>query len=170
MSRMFAMISLAVILAGCARANIDNGFVPARRPFPEFRLNSLDGSVLDSKELRGKVVLINFWASWCGPCRMETPWLVELKKEYAGKGFEIVGIAIDPEDKEEIHEFVRDLNVNYPVVYSDQKIEREVGILGTPTSLLLDRDGNVAHKHVGVVAKEVLAGEIETLLEQTQLP
>lgn len=164
MSRIFAVISLAVILAGCARANVDNGFVPARRPFPEFRLNSMDGSDLDSKELRGKVVLINFWASWCGPCLMETPRLVELKKEYAHTGFEIVGIAIDPENKEEILDFVRDLKVNYPVVYSDQKIEREAGILGTPTSFLLDRNGNIVHKHMGVVAKEVLAAEIGPLL------
>lgn len=166
MSRIFAVISLVAILAACTRGNDVNArFAPARQPFPEFRLNSLDGSDLDSKELRGKVALINFWASWCGPCRMETPWLVELKKEYDDSGFEIVGIAIDPEDEEEIREFVRDLNVNYPVVYSDQKVEGQVGILGTPTSFLLDRHGNVAHKHVGVVAKEVLAGEIETLLE-----
>lgn len=164
MSRLFAIISFVVVLAGCARPNIDTEFAPARRSFPEFRLSSLDGSDLDSKELRGKVVLINFWASWCGPCLMETPRLVELKKDYAAKGFEIIGIAIDPENKEEILKFVRDLKVNYPVVYSDQKIEREAGLLGTPTSFLLNRDGSIVHKHLGVVTKKDLAAEIEPLL------
>ncbi len=168
MYRLFTMISLVILLAGCTGANTDGvsaQLAGDRRPFPEFRLNSIDGPKLDSKGLRGKVVLINFWASWCGPCRMETPALVELKEEYADKDFEIVGIAIDPEDKDEIHEFVSDLKVNYPVLYSDQNIERQAGILGTPTSFLLDRDGYIVHKHIGVVAKETLASEIGALLD-----
>lgn len=167
MSRLLTMISLVVVLAGCTGANkgaVSTALAEAHRPFPEFRLNSMDGSEFDSKGLRGKVALINFWASWCGPCRMETPWLVELKKEYADRGFEIVGIAIDPEDKDEIHEFVRQLNVNYPIVYSDRKIEDQVGILGTPTSFLLDRAGNVVHKHIGVATKATLAAEIGALV------
>jgi cytochrome c biogenesis protein CcmG/thiol:disulfide interchange protein DsbE len=164
---LFAMISLAVLFAaGCTRASVSNDYAPSRRLFPEFRLDAIDGSEFDSKSLRGKVVLINFWASWCGPCRMETPSLVEINREYKDRGFEVVGIAVDPEDKGDIHKFVRDYKVDYPVLYSDETIEREVGLIGTPTSVLVDRDGAMIRKHVGPITKQMLETEIGALLNE----
>ena len=111
------------------------------------------------------MVLVNFWATWCAPCRLETPWLIEYKKRYQERGLEIVGIALDPENKDEIAAFAKEFNVNYPLVYSDGKIESESGgILGVPTSYLINRQGETVKKHSGIINKEAFAKEIEPLL------
>ena len=132
--------------------------------FPRFVLETLNGEQVSSALLEGKVSLVNFWASWCAPCKVEMPWLVEIQAEYAEQGFEVIGIATDPEGRDAISALVAELDVNYTILLSDGDIEAEVGgVYAIPTTFILDRDGGVRHMHVGLVQKEVLHDEIRAL-------
>ena len=154
------VLSLLMFLTGCTTA-----FSEHNPTFPSFKLATIDGSEFDSARLKGNVVLINFWATWCAPCRVEIPWFTEFKERYADRGFEIVGVALDLENKDKILRFQQELEINYPLVLSDGKIEEQAGgILGIPTTFLIDRDGRIVSKHIGLVSKETLQQAIETLL------
>ncbi len=137
------------------------------QPFPAFELPSSQGSVVSSDQFDGEVRLINFWATWCPPCRVEIPWFIEFKRQYEDLGFEVVGVTLDGENSEGIARFIRDLEINYPIVLSNEKILKEIGgIIGVPTTFILDRRGWVAMKHVGLASREQLLAKIEELLEE----
>ena len=157
---LIGVLSLLLSLTGCTTA------ISEHEPtFPSFKLETIDGPEFDSARLKGNVVLINFWATWCAPCRVEIPWFTEFKERYVDSGFEIVGVSLDPENKDEILRFQQELEINYPLVLSDGKIEEQAGgILGIPTTFLIDRDGQIVAKHVGLVSKATLQQAIETLL------
>src|SRR5581483_9044173 len=118
-----------VLVAVVAAAMLYFGFHMARRAgsepsafmgksgvAPDFTLETLDGKNVRLSELRGKAVLLNFWATWCGPCKIETPWLVELQKQYGSQGLQVIGIAMDDSGKDDIARFAKDMGVNYPVL------------------------------------------------------
>ena len=133
-------------------------------PFPEFELSTLEGRTISSSQLDGKVAVINFWASWCAPCREEMPWLVEMTDVYDEAEFSVVGITEDPENTEAIAEFIVDIGVNYPIVMTDFEVESKAGgVYGIPTTFILDRSGRVAYKHVGLGEEEELRSRIESL-------
>ena len=137
------------------------------QPFPAFELPSSQEGVVSSDQFEGKVRVINFWATWCAPCRVEIPWFREFKKQFGSRGFEVVGITLDGDNSESIAKFIRDLEINYPIVLSNQKILDDIGgIIGVPTTFILDREGRVALKHVGLASREQLLAKIEELLEE----
>src|SRR6202451_4044343 len=94
---------------------------------PDFELPSLDGKNLKLSDLRGKAVLLNFWATYCGPCKIEMPWFVELQKEYGAQGLQIVGVAMDDASKEDIAKFAKDMGVNYPILIGKESVGDEYG-------------------------------------------
>ncbi len=118
---------------------------------PDFSLKTLDGKTVRLSELRGKkVVLINFWATWCPPCRLEMPTMQQIYTEYKGKGFEILAINIEPDAQEEIQDFVKELRLTFPVLLdSDMKITRKYRLIGLPVSMLIDRKGIIRSKEIG---------------------
>jgi len=118
---------------------------------PDFALKTLEGKTLRLSELRGKkVVLINFWATWCPPCRLEMPTMQKIYSEYKGKGFEILAINIEPDAHDEIHEFMKELRLTFPVLLdADMKVARKYRINGLPASVLIDRKGTIYAKEVG---------------------
>ena len=90
---------------------------------PDFELDSLDGKNMKLSDFRGKAVLLNFWATWCGPCKIEMPWFVELQKEYGPQGFQIVGVAMDEDaSTEDIAKFAKQMGVNYPVLIGKESV------------------------------------------------
>src|SRR5947209_8524806 len=102
---------------------------------PDFSLESLDGKNMRLSDLRGKAVLLNFWATWCSPCKIEMPWFVELQKQYGPQGLQIVGIAMDDASKEDIAKFARDLGVNYPILLGKEFVgEAYGGVQFLPTT------------------------------------
>src|SRR5438128_6377752 len=112
------------------------------KPAPGFELETLDGKTVKLADFRGKAVLVNFWATWCGPCKIEMPWLVELQKEYGPQGFQIVGVAMDDASTEEIAKFAQQMGVNYAVLLGKEAVGQSysgVGVL--PTTFFIDRDG-----------------------------
>ncbi len=114
----------------------------------DFTAKNLEGKDIKLSDFRGKVVLVNFWAVWCGPCQEEIPELVNLYNTYRDKGFVVLGVS-DPSDLGEIRKFVADHKMNYPVVIDKGPISDEYNVVGFPTSFLIDREGNIVQKYPG---------------------
>lgn len=132
---------------------------------PAWKLKDLDGKEVSSADLEGKVVLIDFWATWCPPCRMMIPGMVELQEKYKEKGFAIVGISLDQGGAEVVKAFNQEFKVNYTSLMGNEEVVRAFGgVRGIPTSFLIDREGRIVNKHVGFVSKENLEAEIKPLL------
>lgn len=134
---------------------------------PEFVLTSTDGKQVKLSDFKGKVVLLDFWATWCGPCRMAIPDLVALKNEYKSKGVEIIGISLDQEQtKEDVVPFIKQYKINYPVVYGTMQTAMDYGnISSIPTSFIIDKEGKVAASYLGVVEKAKYEKRINELLK-----
>ncbi|MEI9979553.1 MAG: TlpA disulfide reductase family protein [Edaphobacter sp.] len=144
------------------------GIRPAseRRAMPDLMMTELNGETWKLAEHRGQVVLVNFWATWCGPCWEETPGLIRLSQELGPKGLAIVGVAIDEGGPEKITKFVKDFGVPYPVVRPERMSQMEYGMEGVPTTVLVDREGRVAKTYVGAVRQTDFATDVETLLAE----
>jgi peroxiredoxin len=137
---------------------------PADSPVPAITLTDLSGQTINPVSYRGKVLLINFWAAWCTPCREEIPQFVALQEKYGSRGFQAVGISMDdPEGT--LRTFCREYGVNYPIVMGDQRIaEAFGGVLGLPTTFLVGRDGRIHAKQVGATDFPKLEQEVTALL------
>jgi peroxiredoxin len=122
---------------------------------PDWKLKDLQGKDVSSTDFKGKVVVIDFWATWCTPCRGEIPGYVELQKKYKDQGLVIVGLSVDQGGAGLVKKFVQEYKVNYPVVLADDGVVSAFGgVEAIPTTFVLDRSGKVAHKKVGAVATE----------------
>jgi len=132
---------------------------------PDFLLQDLNGQPLGLANYRGKVVLLDFWATWCMPCRGEIPHFVEFQDKYRDQGFQVVGISMDDGPKP-VREFYQEFKMNYPVALGNEKVaEAYGGVLGLPVTFLIGRDGRVAAKYVGEVQLPTLEQGIESLLQ-----
>ncbi len=134
-------------------------------PFaPKFSLTDISGQTLTLDDYKGKVILLDFWATWCGPCRIEIPEFVELQKKYRDQGLAVIGISMD-DSPEPVKEFYAQFKMNYPVAVGDEKLaELYGGVLGLPTTLVIGRDGRIYSKHVGATDISVFESEIKVLL------
>ena len=136
------------------------------RPAPQFVTETLDGVPLSLSELRGKVVMLDFWSSWCPPCRVEAPVLAQVYREYEGRNVEFVGIAIW-DRPQKVADFVRDFDQPFPSVLDRQgKIAIEYGVTGIPEKFFIDTDGNLVWRSVGPVEPEDLRRTLDGLLAQ----
>ena len=141
---------------------------------PDVTFKDLDGKDVTLASLKGKVVIVNFWATWCDPCREEIPWLIEFQQKYADKGFTFVGVATDEEGKSVVQPFVQTTNfnvnghptlMNYPIVLGGDDIEAKFGgLLGLPTSIVISRDGKIQKKYIGIANRASLEKDIQALL------
>ena len=117
---------------------------------PAFKLDSLDGKPISLSDVRGKVVLLNFWATWCGPCRAEIPDLIELQNKYK-EHLQIIGLTVDDDDPATIKKFIEKTGINYPVAMVSNEVRMKYGgIAALPTSFMLDSEGRVMQKHEGL--------------------
>jgi peroxiredoxin len=133
---------------------------------PDFSLPQLNGQTLQLSAYRGKVVLLDFWATWCDPCREETPHLVELQNKYRNQGLQIIGVSMD-DSPEPVREFYQRFQMNYPVVMGNAKIgELYGGVLGLPIAFVIGRDGRIYAKHIGATDVSVLEQDVRALLRQ----
>jgi thiol-disulfide isomerase/thioredoxin len=132
---------------------------------PEFALPDLDGKVVKSGDLRGKVVILDFWATWCPPCRQEVPHFVALQSKYRDQGLEIVGLSLDKGGANDVKPFVEEYNVNYMMlIANDQTASDFGGITGIPTTFVLDKDGKIVKRFLGYTDPEVFEETIRPLL------
>ena len=133
---------------------------------PAFELNDLDGKPLSLAEAKGKIVLLNFWATWCGPCRAEIPDLVDLQKRYADK-LEIIALATDEDDADEVRRFVMGAGINYRVAMTSDQVRMAYGgIAALPTSFVIDTQGRIVQKHVGLNDPAIYELEVKAMLGQ----
>lgn len=140
-----AMLSLSIALAIGAVASTGLSGQQA----PDFALKNAAGENIRLTDLRGDVVMINFWATWCGPCRQEMPLLDEMHQRYSRVGFSLLGVNIDDDPKRAI-EMIGDLGVSFPVVFdSDKTVSEQYDVSAMPVTILLDREGVVRHVHYG---------------------
>ena len=135
-------------------------------PAPDFTLESLDGKNMRLSDLRGKAVLLNFWATWCGPCKIETPWLVELQNQYGSQGLQVIGVAMDDSGKEDIAKFAKDMGVNYPVLLGKEAVgDAYGGVPALPESFFIGRDGKIVDKIIGLKGRAEIEDSIKKALD-----
>jgi len=145
------------------------------KPAPEFVLEDLSGKKVSLASYKGRAVLINFWATWCGPCKIETPWLIELRNQYAAQGFEVLGVSTDDIDrgdpqklsdvKKEIARFVEQMHIPYPVLIDGDSLSKPYGGLDAmPTSFFVDRNGTVVAAQMGLTSKDDIEANIRKAL------
>lgn len=168
---LLAATAVLLCLAGCnrtkpaeqARAGQDSSKSHAA---PDFTLKDADGKEVKLSDLKGKVVLLNFWATWCGPCKMEIPWFIEFERQYKDKGFAVVGVAMDDDGWNAVKPYIAAQKVNYRVVVGTDAVAQNYGgIDSLPTTFILDREGRITSTHVGLVAKSEYEHEITQLLQ-----
>jgi len=164
-----AIVAAGMLYFGVHMARNSGGVRPARMgsgtPAPDFTLETLDGKSLSLSSLRGKAVLVNFWATWCGPCKIETPWLVELQDKYGSQGLQIVGVAMDDSGKDEIARFAKDMGMNYPVLLGKEAVgDAYGGVPALPESFFVGRDGKIVDKIMGIEGKAEIEDAIKKAL------
>ncbi len=167
-----ALIGLALALSttACAAGSTDGTHTSTEGatdlgPLPEFGLDGLDGNPVSSSDLEGKVVLVNFWATWCGPCKIEMPWFVEFQRAYKDQGFTVVAISLDEDGWQPVREFAEEFSFNFPVALGNDELASAFdGVWALPTTFIVDRSGNMLYRHTGLVSKSVYEEQIEALL------
>jgi thiol-disulfide isomerase/thioredoxin len=139
-------------------------FAAHPQPMPAFLVNDLDGNPVSTAAWKGKVVFVNFWATWCPPCRAEIPILIDLQIRYKDR-LQIVGVSVDDGDPADVKQFAKEAGINYPIVMADRAIVMEYGgVAALPTLFVVNPDGNVVQKHEGLFSNELYEAEVRSLL------
>src|SRR5437870_6123278 len=133
-------------------------------PGPDFELKSLDGRTVKLSDFHGKVVVLNFWATWCAPCRVETPWLVDLYRQYKEQGLEVVGVSMDDGDQEQVADFVKEMGINYTVLMGSHAVgDAYGGLRFLPQTFFIGRDGKIIKHSFGTRSKS----DVEDAIKQS---
>jgi cytochrome c biogenesis protein CcmG/thiol:disulfide interchange protein DsbE len=157
-NRIFGLVSIAILIPALM-------FGQAGTKAPNFSLKDGNGKTIELKKLQGKVVVVNFWATWCPPCKAEIPGFLEVYQQYKSKGLEIVGISLDQSGWDVVKPFVAKAKITYPVVVGDGTLANAYdGIEAIPTTFIVDKKGNIIKKHVGYMSKDDLKKLIAGLL------
>jgi len=132
---------------------------------PNFELTTLDGRTVKLSDYRGKAVLLNFWATWCSPCKVEMPWFVEMQKKYGSDGLVILGVAMDDADAPKIAQFASEMGVNYPVLLGTDQVSEQYGnVQFLPTSFYIDREGKIIGKGTGLLGRSEIEENVRKAL------
>jgi thiol-disulfide isomerase/thioredoxin len=171
-----ACVVAVLTLIGCGKGMQNQGTKETSSAAVEasVQIPTMDDTNTSLDQYKGKVVLVNFWATWCAPCRIEIPWLIEFNEKYGPKGLVILGVAMDDEGKQVVQPYVRDRRfdvnghpeaMNYPILLGNSKIaEKFGGILGMPTSMLYSRKGKKVKTIVGLIDHDDLSKTLDSQL------
>ena len=162
------LLSFGLIMAVCAcRKGPDSKAAGSSlTQAPDFSLKSLAGTTARLSDYRGKIVILDFWATWCPPCRKEIPDFVQLQKDYGARGVQMLGISLDRGKKTVLKPFAEKYKINYPILIGDGRVDQAYGgITGIPTTFIIDRQGRIVKKYVGYRPKSVFEAAIKNLLE-----
>ena len=150
---------LFMVIVGCQKE------VEAGPTAPDFSLKDLSGQTVTLEQYRGKVVLLDFWATWCPPCRAEIPHFVELYSEYRKKGLEVIGVSLDSNPEKALLPFIEEYKINYTMLIGNRDVTDSYGgVISIPTTFVIDREGNIRKKYLGYRDKSVFEKDIEELL------
>jgi peroxiredoxin len=143
------------------------GGAAERKTAPEFTLHDASGASVKFSDYRGKTVLLNFWATWCGPCKLEIPWFMEFEKKYRDQGFAVVGVSMDEDGWKVVTPYVQKMGMNYRVLLGNEALAKLYGgIEGLPTTFIVDRTGKIAATHTGIVSKSTYEQEVLQLIRK----
>ncbi len=151
--------------AHCAKEEQPSSFAP------DFSVMTLDGQEITLSKLKGKVILIDFWATWCGPCRESIPHLIDLHKTHEAEGFEVIGLSQDKGDEEAVRRFVKSLDIPYPIAIAPEEVSRSFRVSALPTTFLIDREGKIQQKVMGfspAIAQQLAAKVTELTAQKSQ--
>ena len=179
--RSIALVAVSLLLSGCSSTSkIISDLTgeralgdakPAvkadkdRKSAPDFELKDANGQSVRLSDYRGKVVLLDFWATWCGPCKIEIPWFQEFERQNKDKGFAVLGVAMDEDGWDVVKPFAQHMNINYRLMIGNDSIaEKFGGVDALPTTFLIDREGKIAAVHVGLSGKRDFENGIRELL------
>jgi thiol-disulfide isomerase/thioredoxin len=171
------LAAAAVAFTGCKSGGSQAAALRTEKPLPnapDVTFKDLQGKDVSLASLKGKVVIVNFWATWCEPCQVEIPWMIDLQQKNAGKGFTILGAAMDDEGKSVVEPYVQKTEfdvdgqtttMNYPIVLgNDDLADKFGGLLGLPTTYVITREGKIAKRYIGLATESDLDKLIQSLL------
>ena len=162
------IVALALFASVSAPASAELFNAAARKPANDFTLPGRDGKAVKLSALKGKVVLLDFWATWCGGCKVEIPWFIEFDKAYRAQGLAAVGVAMDDDGFKTVEPYLKGHPIPYTIVAGTGAFDAAApyGISALPVTVLIDRSGRVAARHVGVVDKKMFEAELKQLLSE----
>jgi peroxiredoxin len=164
---LLAAVSLAALFVGGndLRAG-DPNLMETAKLAPSWELQDLDGKTVHSADFAGKVIVLDFWATWCPPCRGEIPGFIALQRKYSAQGFAVVGVSVDEAGVKTVKAFAQKEGINYPIVLTDSKVvDAYGGIDGLPTTFIIDRSGHIVKQHLGFTDQAEIENEIKPLLK-----
>jgi peroxiredoxin len=135
-----------------------------RKPAPDFELKDANGKVVHLSDYKGKVVLLDFWATWCAPCAIEIPWFTDFQRTYKDRGFTVLGVAMDDGGWKDVKPFVAEKKINYQILLGDDNTAEKYGLEAYPATMVIDREGRIASVHIGLVDKKEFSDAIQNLL------
>lgn len=137
-----------------------------RKAAPELHLRDSSGRMIRLKNYRGKIVVLDFWATWCHGCKEEIPWFAEFERKYGPQGANVVGVSLDDEGWKVVKPFIQTADVPYTIVLGDQATTKEYGIVNMPDTFLIDRHGRIAAKYAGLVSREDVEANLRKMLAE----
>ncbi|NOZ56054.1 MAG: TlpA family protein disulfide reductase [Calditrichaeota bacterium] len=185
--RLFSFLTIfalaAALAVGCSKSNEQANAEPAAKGggeavqtatsttsgpvAPDFQLRGVDGKIHKLSDYKGKVIILDFWDTWCPPCRMEIPDFVKLQEQYGKKGLQIIGVAFGRQGLDAVKNFMEQYHINYPVLLATMEVVQAYGgIQGIPTTFVIDKHGRIYQKYVGYRPRSVWESDIQTLLAQ----
>ena len=158
-------LEILSLLHGCGK-ELEESTLPLA---PNFTLQTIDGQEVTLSNLKGKVILLDFWATWCGPCRESIPHLIQLHRTYQKDGLEVIGMNVEKGDMDGVRRFVKSMDIPYPIVSSPDDVQRDYRVSSLPTSIFIDKQGRIREKMVGFtseIAKRMTARAVTFLSEK----
>jgi peroxiredoxin len=160
-----AILAATVLIASISVITAaDLASINDRKPAPDFALTDATGAPVALSSYRGRVVLLDFWATWCTGCKVEIPWYMEFQTRYGRQGLSAIGVAMDEEGWQKVKPYLEAHPINYPIVVGVPDLATPYHITSLPVTLLIDREGRIADAHVGMVTKGAWEQEIRRLL------
>jgi peroxiredoxin len=161
-----ALVAICSLLASQTTPQTGQATPQLGQPAPDFTLPDSTGSLIKLSAYKGKVVLLDFWATWCTGCKVEIPWYMEFQNKYGKDGLTAIGVSMDDDGWKSVKPFLEEHKLNYPVVIANQDLaNRYGGLPSLPVTLLIDRNGKIAESHAGMVDKDVFENKIKALLD-----
>ena len=169
--RLFAaalLVTLACVATIVAQTDVRAAVSPAneRKAAPEFALKNSSGKTVNLKDYRGKVALLDFWATWCHGCKTEIPWFSDIARKYDGKSLAVVGVSLDEDGWKVVAPFITTARIPYTIVLGDEAMAKTYGIENMPDTFLIDREGRIAATYAGVVDKDDVEANLRSMLSE----